>query len=89
MNQSAICNLQPTQHYKIHQPIMAAVRGNLADNQIGIKVGLLETQQKTTMPPEELCFKGRRAATSRAHTEGREIKCKYIMHSELVISKIT
>ena len=33
---------------------MAAVKGNLADNQMGIKVGLLETWQKTTMPPEEL-----------------------------------
>ena len=34
---------------------MAAVKGNLADNQMGIKVGQLETWQKTTMPPEELC----------------------------------
>ena len=55
---------------------MAAVRGNLADNQMGIKVGLLETWQKTTMPPRGALLKGRRAATSRAHTEGREIKCK-------------
>ena len=36
---------------------MTAVKGSLADNQMGIKVGLLVTRQKTTMPspPEELC----------------------------------
>ena len=55
---------------------MAAVRGNLADKQMGIKIGLIETQQKTTMPPKAALPKGRRAAASRAHTEGREIKCK-------------
>ena len=42
---------------------MTAVKGNLADNQMGIKVGLLVTRQKTLCPPpppsppppEELC----------------------------------
>ena len=34
---------------------MAVVKGILAENQVGIKVGLLETWQKATMPPEGLC----------------------------------
>ena len=55
---------------------MAAVRGNLTDKQMGIKVGLIETRQKTTMPPRGALPKGRRAAASRAHTEGRETECK-------------
>ena len=55
---------------------MAAVKGNLADNPIGIKVDLIDTWQKTNMPPRRALLKGRSAATSRAHTEGREIKCK-------------
>ena len=31
---------------------------------------------KPTMPPREALLKGRRAATSRTNTEGREIKCR-------------
>ena len=33
---------------------MAAVKGNIANNQMDIKIDLLEIRQKTTMPPEEL-----------------------------------
>ena len=60
---------------------MAAVKSNLADNKMGIKVGLPETRQKTTMHPRGALIKRRRAATSRAHTERREIKCKYCIKS--------
>ena len=42
----------------------------------GFQRGLLETPQKTTMPSRGVLLKGRRTATSRAHTKGREIKCK-------------
>ena len=54
-----------------------AVKGNLADNPMGIKVGLLETtQQKTSIQTRGALLKGRRVATSRANTEGRQIKCE-------------
>ena len=36
---------------------MAAVKGILADNQMGIKVGLLEIRQKATMPPRGALLK--------------------------------
>ena len=45
-----------TQHYS-NQPTMAAVKDSIANNQMDIKVGLLEARQKTTMLPEELCSK--------------------------------
>lgn len=38
----------------------AAVKSNLAKNQMDIKVGLLEPQQETTLPPEELCSREER-----------------------------
>ena len=33
------------QHYKNHQPKTVAVKGNVANNQMDTKVGLLETRQ--------------------------------------------
>ena len=45
-----------TQQYS-NQPTMAAVKDSIANNQMDIKVGLLETRQKTTMLPGELCSK--------------------------------
>ena len=41
-----------------------------------INVGLLEIQQKTAMPSRGALLKGRRVATSRPRTEGRQTKCK-------------